>query len=127
LQGLLFGSYRRYLGPRCVDEGLFHGDDITLDQMNILQKYAAEKYADTATGGTTTLRLLTKSEFLKKFYKAVYKSRCLLSASISRLSFRDLPSMQCPRERASLADFLWDCTITLTAKNKSGEIPFPQE
>jgi hypothetical protein len=77
-QSMTFGSYRFIVAGRCLEEGLFYGDDLPQPDLEILQAYVASRGADTADGRVRQLRLLTRREFLAKFYKAVYKGRCLL-------------------------------------------------
>ncbi|MGB6475069.1 MAG: hypothetical protein WBF04_13525 [Candidatus Sulfotelmatobacter sp.] len=77
-QGMTFGSYRFIVAGRCLEEGLFYGDDLPQPDLEILQAYVAKHGADTADGRVRQLHLLTRRQFLAKFYKAVYKARCLL-------------------------------------------------
>ena len=76
-QRLMFGSYRLIVARQCREEGLFYADDLPARDLEILKNYAATHSADVAEGNAE-LRLLTLSEFLDKFYRAAYKSRCLL-------------------------------------------------
>jgi len=76
-QRLMFGSYRLIVAGQCREEGLFYADDLPARDLEILKNYAATHSADVAEGNAE-LRLLTLSEFLDKFYRAAYKSRCLL-------------------------------------------------
>lgn len=77
-QSMTFGSYRFIVAGRCLEEGLFYGDDLPQSDLDVLQAYVAKHGAETARGGVRHLRLLTRREFLAKFYQAAYKSRCLL-------------------------------------------------
>jgi len=70
-QRLTFGSYRFIVAGKCLEEGLFYGDDLPENDRLVLENYAAP-------AGEKQLRLLKRREFLQKFYGAVYKSRCLL-------------------------------------------------
>jgi hypothetical protein len=74
-QGLTFGSYQFIRGGECLEEGLFLAPDLPEQDRKILERYAAEHSADAAN---RKLKLLTLQQFLKKFYQAVYKGRCLL-------------------------------------------------
>jgi hypothetical protein len=76
-QRLMFGSYRLIVAGQCREEGLFYADDLPAGDLEILKNYAATHSAEVAEGNAE-LRLLTLSEFLDKFYRAAYKSRCLL-------------------------------------------------
>jgi hypothetical protein len=89
-QRLRFGCYRFIDRGVCQEEGLFYADDLAKKDLKILQRYAAKHPADTA--GVTELKLLTRSEFLKKLFTAAYKSRALLVGfnlpfDLSRLGF----------------------------------------
>jgi hypothetical protein len=77
-QSMTFGSYRFIVAGRCLEEGLFYGDDLPQFDLEILQAYAAKHEADTGDGRVQQLNLLTRRQFLAKFYRAVYKARCLL-------------------------------------------------
>ena len=72
-QGLTFGSYRFYVDNQLREEGLFNADDLPSRDRRTLEKYVA---AQNRRG--TRLLLLTRREFLKKLYKAVYKGRAML-------------------------------------------------
>jgi hypothetical protein len=72
-QRLTFGSYRFLVGGRCLEEGLFHPDDLPAEELHILEEYVAAHKSDTVD--SRKLLLLTRSEFLKKFYSFAYKSR----------------------------------------------------
>jgi hypothetical protein len=77
-QRLTFGSYRFIVGGRCLEEGLFYGDDISARDRRTLRRYAETHNADTVDEGVARLHLLSRREFLQKLYQAAYKSRCLL-------------------------------------------------
>jgi hypothetical protein len=77
-QSMTFGSYRFILAGRCLEEGLFYGDDLPHQDLHVLQAYVEKHGAQTANGGVRQLHLLTRRQFLAKFYQAVYKGRCLL-------------------------------------------------
>jgi hypothetical protein len=77
-QRLTFGSYRFIVAGQCLEEGLFYGDDLPEKDRQVLENYAARFPAETAQGGVRQLHLLTLRRFLEKFYRAVYKGRCLL-------------------------------------------------
>ncbi|MGB6358378.1 MAG: hypothetical protein WBF30_06305 [Candidatus Acidiferrales bacterium] len=76
-QRITFGSYRFLVAEQCREEGLFYADDLPARELEILKNYAATHSADVAEGNAE-LRLFTLCEFLDKFYRAAYKSRCLL-------------------------------------------------
>lgn len=76
-QRLTFGSYRLLVAGQCQDEGLFYADDLPATDLAILKRYVTAHRADVAHGNAR-LRLLSLAEFLNSFYRASYKSRCLL-------------------------------------------------
>jgi hypothetical protein len=76
-QRLTFGSYRFIDEGQCLEEGLFYADDLPQKDRQILEKYFLKHRSDMKEKGIRWL-MLTRSEFLEKLYKAVYKGRCLL-------------------------------------------------
>jgi hypothetical protein len=81
-QRLTFGSFRFIDGEECLDQGLFHGNDLPDKDRKTLKSYVAQ-VRESAPG----LRLLTLREFLSGnekgyggLFKAVYKGRCLFVA-----------------------------------------------
>ncbi len=78
-QALTFGSYRFYEDGRCLEEGLFHADDLTDRELSILKGYARTHVAETDRRlGVPELRLLSMQAFIEKLYTAAYKARALL-------------------------------------------------
>src|ERR1022692_2967212 len=77
-QCLTFGSYRFFVAGRCLEEGLFYADDLPKKDRRVLERYVVTHHAETAVDGVRNLKLLTRSQFVDKFYTAVYKGRCLL-------------------------------------------------
>src|ERR1700679_3449498 len=91
-QRLMFGNYRRIVAGRCVEEGLFYADDLPEQDRRVLEAYVSTHHADTANRAKRPLHLITRAEFLKKLYRASYKSRCLLVGfnlpfDLSRVAF----------------------------------------
>jgi len=91
-QRLTFGSYRFFVDNQLCEEGLFYADDLPSKDREALEKYVA---GQNRLG--TRLLLLTRREFLKKLYKAVYKSRALLVGfnlpfDLSRIAFTSRPA-----------------------------------
>jgi len=89
-QRLLFGSYRFIGQGVCREEGFFHADDLSKGELEILRQYVAKHKADAV--GKPNLTLISRREFLKKIYAAVYKGRSLLVGfnlpfDLSRLGF----------------------------------------
>jgi hypothetical protein len=87
-QVLTFGSYRFLVAGRCLEEGLFYADDLTADERDVLERYAASHVADTAPRGIPErgipsdpqLQLLPIADFRKLLYRVAYKGRGLLCA-----------------------------------------------
>jgi hypothetical protein len=77
-QGLLFGCYRFIQKGQSLEEGLFYADNISNDERTQLQNYVSGHNSKGTPGNNTKLLLLTRNEFLEKFFRAVYKGRCLL-------------------------------------------------
>jgi hypothetical protein len=73
-QRLLFGVWRVYQDGTCIDEGLFHGDDLGVEDRLILQTYVPTQRADTPH--REPLRLLSRRDFLSGvFWPVAYKAR----------------------------------------------------
>lgn len=118
-QRLLFGSYRFIERGQCAEGGLFYPDDLPSDQISILQNYVRTHRADTVK--RRSLKLLTLRGFLKKFFTAAYKNRCLvvgfnLPFDLSRMGFHVGPARRDFRGGFSLV--LW----TYFDKDTGGEI-----
>ena len=78
-QGLMFGCYRFYEGTKCLEEGLFYSDDLAMDELERLRRYADSHAAGTDRKlGVAKLLLQTRSEFLEKLYSAAFDGRSLL-------------------------------------------------
>ncbi len=104
-QALTFGSYRFLVEGRCVEEGLFYGDDLLPRERAVLERYVERHAADTDPRGIPErdipsdpkLRLLPLADFRKLLYRVAYKGRALLVAfnfpfDISRLALDYQPS-----------------------------------
>jgi hypothetical protein len=78
-QALTFGCYRYYDHGRCLEEGLFYGDDLPVTDRRTLERYAAAHAASSDRRlGRPELQLLTRAQFLEKFYTSAYDSRDLI-------------------------------------------------
>jgi hypothetical protein len=77
-QRLTFGSYRFFDQGECLEEGLFHADDLPEGEKRILEQYVANHRAHTSETGNPKLRLLTLPQFNETLFRAAYKGRCLL-------------------------------------------------
>jgi len=91
-QRLTFGSYRFVVAGRCLEEGLFYGDDLPKRDQCVLEKYQASHRADVVEEGQEQLQLLTRRGFVDKLYHSAYKSRDLvvgfnLPFDLSRIAF----------------------------------------
>jgi hypothetical protein len=96
-QRLTFGSYRFFVDNELREEGLFYADDLLPEDRRTLEKYVAAQNNQVSRLGGARLLLLTRREFLKKFYKAVYKGRALLVGfnlpfDMSRIAFVARPA-----------------------------------
>ncbi len=96
-QRLTFGSYRFFVDGELREEGLFYADDLSERERKTLEKYVGRWNKRAIRNSEITLLLLTRREFLKKFYKAVYKSRALLVGfnlpfDLSRLAIAARPA-----------------------------------
>jgi hypothetical protein len=80
MQCLTFGSYRCIINGRCLEEGLFHGDDLTAKELRTLRRYVRKHEPDVVKDGVRELRLLTLRELLKELYLNIYKARDLFVA-----------------------------------------------
>lgn len=90
-QSLTFGSYRFFVERRCLEEGLFHGGNLSANEIGVLKRYVRTHKPDTVREGVRELRLLTLRKFLEELFREIYKSRSLLVAfnmpfDVSRLA-----------------------------------------
>ena len=91
-QRLTFGSYRFIVSGRCLEEGLFYGDDLPGKDWQILERYTKTHGAETVAEGKRDLLLLTRRQFVDKLFRSAYKSRDLvigfnLPFDLSRIAF----------------------------------------
>jgi hypothetical protein len=77
-QRLTFGSYRFLRNSELQEEGLFYADDLPVKDRRTLESYVAQQRKQTLRSGEIPPLLLSRRNFLKKVYKAVYKGRALL-------------------------------------------------
>src|SRR6266849_5923969 len=89
-QRLTFGSYRFLVEGVCQEEALFYADDLPAKDRLPLEGYVANHKSSAAD--SRPLQLLSRLQFLKKFYAFAYKSRVPvvgfnLPFDISRLAF----------------------------------------
>ncbi len=76
-QRLMFGSYQFVVDGKCLEEGLFHADDLFPGERPVIEQYVATHEA-TSVSPPRKLRLLTLHQFRERVYRDIYKSRCLL-------------------------------------------------
>jgi len=74
-QRLTFGSYRYIEKNRCVQEGLFYGNDLPDADRRILENYAEREPADTVDEGNPKLLCLTRHEFVERLFYFAYRKR----------------------------------------------------
>jgi hypothetical protein len=91
-QRFTFGSYRFFVDNELLEEALFYADDLPSKDRKTLEGYVAFQNKRGAR-----LLLLTRSEFLKKLYKTVYKGRALLVGfnlpfDLTRMAFTTRPA-----------------------------------
>ena len=77
-QRLTFGNYRFIVEGELQEEGLFYANDLSKRERKTLERYVNRWNKRASKTSEIPLLLLTRREFLKKFYKVVYKSRALL-------------------------------------------------
>jgi hypothetical protein len=78
-QDLTFGSYRFYDNSRCLEEGIFLGDGLSTTERATIARYGETHAADTDRRlGVPSLCILSRAEFLMKFYDAAYDGRALV-------------------------------------------------
>src|SRR5262249_29193003 len=96
-QRLTFGSYRFFIDDELREEGLFYAEDLPLRDRRTLEGYVAARRRKGSHSNDPPLLLLTRRQFLKKFYKAIYKGRALLVGfnlpfDLSRIAFDARPA-----------------------------------
>ncbi len=104
-QALTFGSCRFVVQGRCLQEGLFYADDLTVKEMATLRRYVRTHRANTDPRGLPEreipsdpdLQLLPVAEFRELLYRVAYKGRAMLDAfnfpfDASRLAVSSVPA-----------------------------------
>ena len=75
-QKITFGGYRYVIDGQCIEEGLFHADNILSHEMKTLRQYVARHKPFRAANDTAELKLLSVREFLDELlFKDGYKAR----------------------------------------------------
>jgi DNA polymerase type B, organellar and viral len=112
-QALTFGSYRYYQHGKCLEEGLFYGDDLPRGDRTKLETYVQQHPAGTDRRlGVRELRLLSRRQFLEKLYDVGYDGRGLivgfnLPFDLSRLA-ADFGNAKDKRFAGGFSLVLWD-------------------
>ena len=92
-QRLTFGSYRFYDVDRCLEEGIFYADDLTVRERQTLERYVAQNAADVDAPSLRALTLYNRDEFVDRvFYRAAFKARSMVVCfnwpfDVSRIAF----------------------------------------
>jgi hypothetical protein len=84
-QALTFGIYRFCeLQPDgnyvCLEEGIFHADDLDERSVRCLRSYVRSEHADTLEGCPERLRLYSRSEFVEKVFFMACKVKAVIVA-----------------------------------------------
>ena len=92
-QRLTFGSCRFLEDGRCLRESLLVADDASASERDVLTRYASAHLADVGMDGRPQLELLSRGEFLARFFQLAYKARVLvvgfnLPFDLSRLAYQ---------------------------------------
>jgi hypothetical protein len=94
-QSLTFGSYRYLrltetsglIGATCVEEGLFHADNLSTRNpkaMAVLRRYVTNRPADVARNASSHLKLLTRQDFV---HQVLYPAACKALATVVTFNF----------------------------------------
>lgn len=91
-QTLTFGCYRYYVDGECAEEGLFHADGLTSEELACLRDYTRMRRADVKPPRSDHIQLHDRDDFLRIVYQAAFKARAVvvgfnLPFDISRLAF----------------------------------------
>jgi hypothetical protein len=78
-QALMFGCYRAILRGRCIEEGLFYGEDLSRKEIRALERYVVEHNRNLPRRDARRLRLYPLREFRKELFKDLYRRRCVLT------------------------------------------------
>jgi hypothetical protein len=62
----------------CVEEGIFHDDDLGAKEFNLLRKYARSTKADTTDDGCDRLRLYSRSKFIQETLGVAIQAKALI-------------------------------------------------
>ena len=121
-QALTFGWYRvcRSQGEKyvCIEEGIFHTDDITQEQLKIIKRYVQSHRSEVMHPDyDERIHIYSRSEFVEKVFFETVRVRGLISAfnapwDVSRLSVDDRTS----RERG------WSLILSQRVSRKTGQL-----
>ena len=93
-QALTFGSYRFFVAGRCIQEGLFYGDDLLPREKRVLERFIASHPAETDPRGIPerdipgdpALHLLSVAQFRERCTASGTRAARCSSLSTSRLN-----------------------------------------
>jgi hypothetical protein len=81
-QGLTFGSWRfcelRGVEYVCVDEGFFHDESLSTDEIEELRKFVRARTPETADGGSRRLNLYPRSKFVREVLGMAIQARAMI-------------------------------------------------
>src|ERR1039457_1275467 len=81
-QGLTFGSWRfcelRGVEYVCVDEGFFHDESLSPEDIEELQNFVRTRTPETASDGSKCLHLYPRSKFVKEVLGMAIQARAML-------------------------------------------------
>jgi len=121
-QSLTFGAYRFCRETRngayvCLEEGLFHADDIDSRSLKIMQEYVGDNAPETPKDGPDKLSLYSRSEFVEKvLWEAVQAEAMVVGFN---LPF-DLSRIAVEWSKAHNGG--WSLVLSLRRSRKTGKI-----
>lgn len=81
-QGLTFGSWRfcelRGVEYVCVDEGFFHDESLTTEEIEELHNFVLTRNPETADGGTNCLHLYSRSTFVRDVLGIAIQAKAMI-------------------------------------------------
>jgi hypothetical protein len=126
-QSLLFGFYRVCLmqnnAYQCVEEGILHADDLTLEYRDVIARYVRSAQSEVVHKDyDETIHVYSRSEFMERIFFDAVRTRSLIVAfnapwDISRLAV----GYRVSRNRA------WTLILSKRISRKTGELePNPE-
>lgn len=81
-QTLTFGFWRfgdlRNNGYVCVEEGIFHDEQLSAKELHVLRKFARATTPETADDGSDRLRLYSRSKFIEEVFGMAIQAKALI-------------------------------------------------